>query len=100
MWKGSPRRRSAQRSLVTQVTREDSCAAPSAGSRTVAVVPIYALGSQEPSIAADADVHPDAVVIGSVTIGSQSSVWPGAVLFRIAGAKPLAHRVGMSGLDD
>lgn len=26
--------------------------------------------------------------------------WPGAVLFRIAGAKPLAHRKGMSGLDD
>jgi predicted deacylase len=27
-------------------------------------------------------------------------MWPGAVLFRIAGAKPLAHRAGMSGLDD
>jgi hypothetical protein len=26
--------------------------------------------------------------------------WPGAVLFRIAGAKPLAHRKGTSGLDD
>ena len=26
--------------------------------------------------------------------------WPGAVLFRIAGAKPLAHRAGMTGLDD
>ena len=26
--------------------------------------------------------------------------WPGAVLFRIAGSKPLAHRKGMSGLDD
>ena len=26
--------------------------------------------------------------------------WPGAVLFRIAGARPLAHRQGMSGLDD
>jgi predicted deacylase len=26
--------------------------------------------------------------------------WPGAVLFRIAGAHPLAHRKGMSGLDD
>ena len=26
--------------------------------------------------------------------------WPGAVLFRIAGAKPLEHRKGMSGLDD
>ncbi len=26
--------------------------------------------------------------------------WPGGVLFRIAGAKPLAHRKGMTGLDD
>ena len=33
-----------------------------------------------PDIAADAFVHPDAVVIGSVTIGPESSVWPCAVL--------------------
>ncbi|MEO7854973.1 MAG: succinylglutamate desuccinylase/aspartoacylase family protein [Rubrivivax sp.] len=26
--------------------------------------------------------------------------WPGKVVYRIAGAKPLAHRAGMSGLDD
>jgi hypothetical protein len=26
--------------------------------------------------------------------------WPGMVAFRIAGPKPLAHRKGMSGLDD
>jgi carbonic anhydrase/acetyltransferase-like protein (isoleucine patch superfamily) len=43
-------------------------------------VPIYALGSDEPTIAGDAYIHPDAVVIGSVTIGSESTVWPGAVL--------------------
>ena len=43
-------------------------------------MPIYALGNQEPSIASDAFVHPDAVIIGSVTIGSRSSVWPCAVL--------------------
>jgi carbonic anhydrase/acetyltransferase-like protein (isoleucine patch superfamily) len=41
---------------------------------------IYALGDQEPQISTDAYVHPDAVVIGSVTIGAGSSVWPGAVL--------------------
>ena len=41
---------------------------------------IYALGDAEPDIATDAFVHPDATVIGSVTIGSQSSIWPGAVL--------------------
>ena len=43
-------------------------------------MPIYALGSQAPSIDPSAYVHPDAVVIGSVTIGPQSSVWPTAVL--------------------
>ncbi len=43
-------------------------------------VPIYALGSQEPTIDASAFVHPDAVIIGSVTIGAESSIWPGAVL--------------------
>ncbi len=26
--------------------------------------------------------------------------WPGQVMYRISGAKPLAHRIGMSGLDD
>lgn len=43
-------------------------------------VAIYALGDDEPTIASDAYVHPDSTIIGSVTIGSQSSVWPGAVL--------------------
>lgn len=41
---------------------------------------IYALGDWEPAIAADAYIHPEAVVIGRVRIGSQSSIWPGAVL--------------------
>jgi carbonic anhydrase/acetyltransferase-like protein (isoleucine patch superfamily) len=43
-------------------------------------VPIYALGDQEPQIDPTAYIHPDAVIIGSVTIGAESSVWPGAVL--------------------
>jgi carbonic anhydrase/acetyltransferase-like protein (isoleucine patch superfamily) len=43
-------------------------------------VPIYAFGSQEPTIDSSAYVHPDAVIIGSVTIGPRSSVWPNAVL--------------------
>lgn len=41
---------------------------------------IYALGDREPSIEPTAFVHPDATVIGSVTIGPESTVWPGAVL--------------------
>lgn len=41
---------------------------------------IYALGDHEPSIDPSAYVHPDAVVIGEVTLGAEASVWPGAVL--------------------
>ncbi len=41
---------------------------------------VYALGDSEPTIDPSAYVHPDAVIIGSVTIGAHSSVWPGAVL--------------------
>lgn len=41
---------------------------------------IYALGDQVPTIDSQAYVHPDAVVIGSVTIGPESTVWPSAVL--------------------
>jgi carbonic anhydrase/acetyltransferase-like protein (isoleucine patch superfamily) len=41
---------------------------------------VYALGDVEPSIDSSAFVHPDAVIIGSVVIGAESSVWPGAVL--------------------
>jgi carbonic anhydrase/acetyltransferase-like protein (isoleucine patch superfamily) len=41
---------------------------------------IYALGDQAPDIDPAAYVHPDAVVIGSVTIGAGASVWPCAVL--------------------
>jgi len=43
-------------------------------------MPIYALDSLVPQIHPDAYVHPDAVVIGDVRIGAQSSIWPGAVL--------------------
>jgi carbonic anhydrase/acetyltransferase-like protein (isoleucine patch superfamily) len=43
-------------------------------------VAIYALGASAPDIAASAFVHPDATVIGHVTIGEGSTVWPQAVL--------------------
>lgn len=41
---------------------------------------IYALGPAVPQIHPDAFVHPEAVIIGDVTIGAESSVWPGAVI--------------------
>jgi len=43
-------------------------------------MPLYALGNRTPTIHPDAFVHPDAVVIGDVRIGADSSVWPSAVL--------------------
>ena len=43
-------------------------------------MPIYALGDREPAIDPTAYVHPDAVIIGDVRLGPESSVWPGAVL--------------------
>jgi carbonic anhydrase/acetyltransferase-like protein (isoleucine patch superfamily) len=41
---------------------------------------IYRLGTSEPDIHPQAYVHPDATVIGAVTVGAGASVWPGAVL--------------------
>lgn len=43
-------------------------------------MPVYALGDQVPDIHPTAYLSPEAVVIGSVSIGAESSIWPGAVL--------------------
>jgi len=43
-------------------------------------MPIYKLGKRVPDIHPDAYISPDAVVIGSVTIGAEASIWSGAVL--------------------
>jgi carbonic anhydrase/acetyltransferase-like protein (isoleucine patch superfamily) len=43
-------------------------------------MPIYALGDRTPTIHPDAFIHPDAVIIGDVHVGANSSVWPSAVL--------------------
>ena len=43
-------------------------------------MPIYALGERVPTIDPLAYVHPDAVIIGDVRIGPESSIWPTAVL--------------------
>lgn len=43
-------------------------------------MPMYALGERTPTIDPSAFVHPDAVLIGDVVIGPESSVWPTAVL--------------------
>ncbi|MDA8081345.1 MAG: gamma carbonic anhydrase family protein [Actinomycetota bacterium] len=41
---------------------------------------IYALGKKIPRIHSDAYIHADATVIGDVTIGKHSTVWPSAVI--------------------
>ena len=43
-------------------------------------MPIYALDELVPHIHPSAFIHPMATIIGNVSIGSESSVWPGAVL--------------------
>lgn len=43
-------------------------------------MPVYALGDQVPQIDPGAWVHPDAVLMGSVTVAAEASVWPCAVL--------------------
>lgn len=42
-------------------------------------MPIYALGELVPTIHPDAFIHPDAIIIGAVTIGAEASFWPTAV---------------------
>ncbi len=41
---------------------------------------VYALGDLTPTIHPEAFIHPDATVIGNVTIGAESTIWPQAVL--------------------
>jgi carbonic anhydrase/acetyltransferase-like protein (isoleucine patch superfamily) len=41
---------------------------------------LYALDGRVPQIDPDAFVHPEATVIGDVSIGAHSTVWPSAVL--------------------
>jgi carbonic anhydrase/acetyltransferase-like protein (isoleucine patch superfamily) len=43
-------------------------------------MPLYRLGEFEPIIHPEAYVHQDAVLIGRVEIGAESTVWPTAVL--------------------
>lgn len=43
-------------------------------------MPLYAIGDRTPQIHPTAFIHPDAVIVGAVTVGAESSVWPTAVL--------------------
>jgi carbonic anhydrase/acetyltransferase-like protein (isoleucine patch superfamily) len=58
-------------------------------------MPIYALGELVPKIDAEAFVHPDAVIIGDVTIGPESSIWPAAVLRGDGGSITIGSRTSI-----
>ncbi len=58
-------------------------------------MPVYALGELGPTIHDDAFVHPDAVVIGDVRIGADSSIWPGAVLRGDSGPIVIGERTSV-----
>jgi carbonic anhydrase/acetyltransferase-like protein (isoleucine patch superfamily) len=58
-------------------------------------VPVYALGDRSPDIHPDAYVHPDATVIGAVTVGPFASVWPQAVLRGDAGTITIGARTSV-----
>lgn len=58
-------------------------------------MPVYALGDLTPSIHPDAYVHPDATVIGNVTLHAGASVWPQAVLRGDAGEIVVGERTSV-----
>jgi len=43
-------------------------------------MPLYTLGNDRPRIHPEAYVHPQAVLIGEVCLGAQSTVWPGVII--------------------
>ena len=59
---------------------------------------IYQLGDLVPSIHPEAYIHPEAVVIGDVTVGSESTVWPTTVLRGDFGAITIGARTSVQDL--
>ncbi len=41
---------------------------------------LYALGDERPQIHSAAFVHPEAVLIGEVHVGAETSIWPGTII--------------------
>ena len=56
---------------------------------------IYALGAVEPRIDPEAYIHPDATVIGDVTVGPGATVWPQTVLRGDYGAIVIGARTSV-----
>ncbi len=58
-------------------------------------MPVYRLGELVPSIDPEAFVHPEAVIIGNVTVGAESTVWPTTVLRGDFGAIRIGSRTSV-----
>ncbi len=58
-------------------------------------MPVYSLENVAPQISASAFVHPDAVLIGHVILGPETSVWPGAVLRGDVGSIEVGERTSV-----
>jgi carbonic anhydrase/acetyltransferase-like protein (isoleucine patch superfamily) len=58
-------------------------------------VPVYALGDLVPTLHPEAFIHPEAVVIGQVSVGAGSTVWPGAVLRGDYGSITIGERTSV-----
>ena len=58
-------------------------------------MPVYALGEYVPDIDPEAFVHPDAVVIGQVSIGPEATIWPCVVLRGDYGAIRIGARTSI-----
>jgi carbonic anhydrase/acetyltransferase-like protein (isoleucine patch superfamily) len=56
---------------------------------------VYALGDAVPDIHPDACVHPEAVIIGLVTVAAEATVWPTAVLRGDDGAIRIGARTSV-----
>jgi carbonic anhydrase/acetyltransferase-like protein (isoleucine patch superfamily) len=56
---------------------------------------IYEFDGVAPTIDPEAYVHPDAVVIGQVSIGAEATIWPGAVLRGDYGAITIGARTSV-----
>lgn len=58
-------------------------------------MPVYRLGDAAPRIHRAAYVHPDAVIIGDVTVGAESTIWPSAVLRGDYGSITIGERTSV-----
>src|SRR5829696_8202112 len=80
MRRGTARAKSVTRPIQNQGLTAKAAMGSEATGLVSPAVPIYSLADRVPYINPTAYVHPDAVLIGDVTLGEDATVWPCAVL--------------------